>query len=71
MMTFALIRYTEESMEDSINNNNISWVSFVAISLGIIFPVFVICTLRVFFYYKKGKTFYNFNALHCHVKYEN
>nr|XP_034333304.1 uncharacterized protein LOC117691389 isoform X1 [Crassostrea gigas]XP_034333305.1 uncharacterized protein LOC117691389 isoform X2 [Crassostrea gigas] len=40
--------------EDSIkNNNNNSWVPFVAISLGIAVPVCVIYIL-VFFYYKQG-----------------
>lgn len=58
-------------MEDFINNNNISWVLFVVIFLGIIFFVFVICIFGVFFYYKKGKIFYNFNVFYCYVKYEN
>lgn len=44
--------------EDSIkNNNNNSWVPFVAISLGIVVPVCVIYVLA-FFYYKQGKTFF-------------
>lgn len=64
--------YAEESTvyKDSINNNSNSWVTQVAISLGFFVPVCVICIL-IIIYYKKGKTFYNFNALHCHVKYEN
>lgn len=64
--------YTKKSTEyeDSIKYNNNTWVVIVAISLGIVIPVCVICIL-VFFDYKKGKTFYNFNALHCHVKYKN
>lgn len=63
--------YAKESTvyKDSINNSN-SWVTTVVISLGFFIPVCVICIL-VIFYYKKGKTFYNLNALHCHVKYEN
>lgn len=64
--------YATESTvyKDSINNNSNSWVTPVAISLGLFVLVCVIGIL-VIFYYKKGKTFYNFNALHCHVKYEN
>lgn len=64
--------YATESTvyKDSINNNSNSWVTPVAISLGLFVFVCVIGIL-VIFYYKKGKTFHNFNALHCHVKYEN
>lgn len=69
---YITTEYAEESTvnKDSINNNNNSWVTPVAITLGCFVPVCVICIL-VIFYYKQGKTFYNFNALHCHVKYEN
>lgn len=64
--------YAKESTvyKDSINNNSNSWVTPVAISLGL-FVIVCVIGILVIFYYKKGKTFYNFNAFHCHVKYEN
>eukprot|EP00105_Crassostrea_gigas_P037350 XP_019921498.1 PREDICTED: uncharacterized protein LOC105325316 isoform X3 [Crassostrea gigas] len=52
---YITTEYAEESTvnKDSINNNNNSWVTPVAITLGFFVPVCVICIL-VIFYYKQG-----------------
>nr|XP_034332339.1 uncharacterized protein LOC105325316 isoform X2 [Crassostrea gigas]XP_034332340.1 uncharacterized protein LOC105325316 isoform X3 [Crassostrea gigas] len=52
---YITTEYAEESTvnKDSTNNNNNSWVTPVAITLGFFVPVCVICIL-VIFYYKQG-----------------